>query len=66
MSYIDDKIIDDFNNKTDELHLNLIKEAISSQNVMIKNRLFELANMVEISRRMFNTYAETGLVIIPE
>lgn len=63
---IPNEIVDDFNAKVDLLRHDLDRQAMDSKRIKVSLHLFELSNRMEIARRVFNIYAQNGIVEIPE
>lgn len=62
------EVIEDFNMKIDALHKELVDKAFGHlQNSYINyDSYIKHANRLEISKRLFNHYFETGQVRIPD
>ena len=64
---IDYEMVDDFNEKIDKVISDLRYQATSpSANREMRERYIDISNRMEITRRVFNHYAETGEVVVPD
>lgn len=59
----------DFNRQSDELREKLLNDSVNAHKAgkpKMAGRIIDVMNQMELARRVFNTFAETGKVEIPE